>query len=141
MNRSKADVKKALGLKTLPDDAFMALLSKVGSADVVAGPKRKHASRAYTPDEIERTVLEGAVGSLLAHARDESKRSLRTVGTEAGVSRARVQQVEQSDNIEIATLVRVAAACGYQVGISLEPLGPGMRAFSVVLQGPDRTQG
>ena len=45
---------------------------------------------------------------------------LSTVGTEAGVSRARVQQIEQSDNIEIATLVRVAAACGYQVGSRLE---------------------
>ena len=35
--------------------------------------------------EIEKIVLEGAVGSLLAHARDESKRSLSTVGTVAGV--------------------------------------------------------
>ena len=141
MSRSKQDVKKALGLKTLPDDAFMALLANVGSADVVAGPKRTHAVRAYKPDEIEQIVLEGTVGSLLAHARDESQRSLSTVGTEAGVSRARVQQIERSDNIEIATLVRVAAACGYQVGISLEPLNPGMRAFSAVLQGANGTTG
>ena len=52
-------------------------------------------------------VLEGAVGALLAHARDECKRTLRTVGAEAGVSRACVQQIEHSENIEIATLVRV----------------------------------
>ena len=122
MSKSKKAVKAALGLDTLPDDAFMALLAKVGDADVVAGPRRTHAVRAYEPDEIEKVVLEGAVGSLLAHARGESERSLSTVGSEAGVSRARVQQIEQSDNIEIATLVRVAAACGYQVGISLEPL-------------------
>ena len=138
MSKSKEAVKAALGLATVPDDAFVALLAKVGDADVVAGPRRTHAVRAYAPDEIEKIVLEGAVGSLLAHARDESKRSLSTVGTEAGVSRARVQQIEQSDNIEIATLVRVAAACGYQVGISLEPLSPGMRAFSTVLRGTTR---
>ncbi len=138
MSKSKEEVKAALGLDILPDDAFMALLAKVGDTDVVAGPRRTHAGRAYAPDEIERVVLEGAVGALLAHARDECKRSLRSVGTEAGVSRARVQQIEHSDNIEIATLVRVAAACGYQVGISLEPLSPGMRAFSTVLQGASR---
>ena len=135
MTNSKKAVKDALGLDTVPDDAFMALLAKVGDADVVAGPKRSAAFREYEPDEIEKILLEGAVGSLLAHARAESQRSLNAVGTEAGVSRARVQQIEQSDNIEIATLVRVAAACGYQVGISLEPLRPGMRAFTTVLQG------
>ena len=115
----------------------MALLAKVGDADVVVGPGRTHAVRAYAPDEIERVVLEGAVGALLAHARDECKRTLRSVGAEAGVSRARVQQIEHSENIEIATLVRVAAAC-YQVGISLEPLRPGMRAFTTVLRGATR---
>ena len=138
MKKSKEEVKAALGLDIAPDDAFVALLAKVGNADVVAGSRRTHAVRAYAPDEIERVVFEGAVGALLARARDECKRSLQSVGTEAGVSRARVQQIEHSDNIEIATLVRVAAACGYRVGISLEPLSPGMRAFSTVLQGATR---
>lgn len=133
--KSRKDVKAALVLDVAPDDAFMALLDQVGDADVVKGPHRSRTVRAYEPEEIEKIVLEGAVGSLLAHARGESQRSLSAVGTEAGVSRARVQQIEQSDNIEIATLVRVAAACGYQVGISLEPLRPGMRAFSTVLLG------
>ena len=138
MSKSKEEVKAALGLDILPDDAFMALLAKVGDADVITGPRRTHAVRTYAPDEIERVVLDGAVGRLLAHARDECQRSLRAVGAEAGVSRARVQQIERSDNIEIATLVRVAAACGYRVGISLEPLSPGMRAFSTVLPGATR---
>ena len=120
MSKSKEAIQAALGLATVPDDAFVALLTKVGDADLVAGPRRSHAVRAYAPDEIEKIVLEGAVGSLLAHARDESKRSLNTVGTEAGVSRARVQQIEHSDNIEIATL------------------SPGMRAFSTVLRGTTR---
>lgn len=135
MKKSKGQVKKALRLKKAPDGAFMALLEKVGDADVVAGPRQRHRIRAYEPDEIERILLEGAVGTLLAHARDEAGRSLSAVGNDAGVSRARVQQIENADNIENATLVRVAAACGYQVGISLEPLTPGLRAFSTVLQG------
>lgn len=138
MTKSKKDVRASLELDTPPDDAFMALLDAVGDSDVVAGPRRRRTVRAYEPAEIERIVLEGAVGALLAHARGESRRSLSAVGTEAGVTRARVQQIEQSDNIEIATLVRVAAACGYQVGISLEPLHPGMRAFSTVLPGDAR---
>lgn len=57
---------------------------------------------------------------------------------EGALSTNRVQQIEHSDTIEIATLVRIAAACGYQVGISLEPLSPGMRAFSTVLPGATR---
>ena len=138
MTKSRKSVKAALELEALPDDAFMALLNKVGDADVVAGPGDLRSVRAYGPEEIETIVIEGAVGSLLAHARGEARRSLSAVGTDAGVTRARVQQIEQSDNIEIATLVRVAAACGYQVGLSLEPLHPGMRAFSTVLPGATR---
>lgn len=138
MKKSKKQVRAALRLRKAPDDAFMALLEKVGDADVVTGPKRSRPIRAYKPVEIEKIVIEGAIGSLLAHARDEAKRSLSAVGSDAGVSRARVQQIEQAGNIEIATLVRVAAACGYQVGISLEPLLPGLRAFATILQGAPR---
>lgn len=135
MNKSKKEVQEALGLHEPPDDAFMALLATVGESDVVGGPECTREVRTYAPDEIEKIFLDAAVGSLLAHARDESKRSLSAVGDAAGVSRARVQQIERSENIEIATLVRVAAACGYQVGISLQPIKPGLRAFSTVLQG------
>ena len=138
VRKSKKEIQTALGLQAPPDGGFMALLAKVGDVDVVTGPARTHAIRTYAPEEIEKIVVEGAVGSLLARARDESKRSLSAIGAEAGVTRARVQQIEHSENIEIATLVRVAAACGYQVGISLEPVKPGMRAFSTVLQGAGR---
>jgi transcriptional regulator with XRE-family HTH domain len=57
----------------------------------------------------------------------------RDVGAEAGVSRARVQQIEHSENIEVATLVRIAATYGYQVSISSRPLSPKKRALSAVL--------
>jgi len=138
VTRTKKQVKEALRLTELPDDGFMELLAKAGDADVVAAPRPRRTRRGYRPDEIETIVLEGAVGALLAHAREEAKRSLTAVGTRAGVTRARVQQIEQSENIEVATLVRVAAACGYRVDISLEPLRPGLRAFSTVLQGAAR---
>lgn len=57
MNKSKEEVQAALGLDALPDDAFMALLATVGDADVVTGPERTHAIRAYAPEEIEKIVL------------------------------------------------------------------------------------
>ena len=59
------------------------------------------------------------------------------VGELAGVTRARVGQIEQSANIEVTTLVRLAAACGYEVDISLKSLHPGQRTFSTTLQGSE----
>jgi transcriptional regulator with XRE-family HTH domain len=41
------------------------------------------------------------------------------VGQRVGVSRARIRQLESSENIEISTLVRVASATGYKVQIAL----------------------
>ncbi len=135
MGRSKADVKAKLQLKELPDDGFMELLEAVGNVDVVEGPYLDDSVRAYIPAEIEETVVGGVVGALLAQARSESGRSLAAIGADTGVTRARIQQIEHSENIEVATLVRFAAACGYQVRISLRPLTPDKRAFSAVLQG------
>lgn len=135
MNKSKADVKAKLYLKELPDDGFMKLLKEAGDGDIVEGPYLDETSRAYTPDEIEETMVGGVVGSLLAQARSESGRSLAAIGADTGVTRARIQQIERSENIEVATLVRFAAACGYQVRISLRPLAPDKRAFSAVLHG------
>jgi hypothetical protein len=136
MNRTKEEVQEALGLDTLPTDEFMALLAEVGDDDVVTGPTRSHPVRSYEPEEIERVVLDGAVGTLLAHAREEAHRSLRYVASRAGISHARVQQIEQSENLEIATLVRTAGAVGYRVGIFLEPVepDPDLRTFLMKLE-------
>jgi transcriptional regulator with XRE-family HTH domain len=44
---------------------------------------------------------------------------LEEVGQRVGVSRARIKQLETSENIEVSTLVRVASATGYKVQIVL----------------------
>jgi hypothetical protein len=131
--KSKAQVQADLQLDKRPDDYFMRLVAEAGDEDVVRGPALGPSVRAYTPKEIGEAVVEGTVGKLLAQARSESGHSLRAVGAEAGVSRARIQQIEHSENIEVATLVRIAAACGYLVSISLRPLDPKKRALSAVL--------
>jgi DNA-binding phage protein len=134
MTKSAAQVQQDLNMDLPPDEEFMALLAAAGTGDIVQGPGVGDASRAYAPREIEAIVLDGAVGALIAHARHESGKSLAAVGAAAGVSRSRVQQIEQSDNVEVATLARVAAACGYRVGISLQPIEVGKPTFTTILQ-------
>lgn len=127
MKRSKKEVQAAFGLAELPDDEFMELLAEVGEGDVVVGPKGSD-DDAYTPEEIEEELREAliasSVGDLLKKARAKRKRSLRDVGKSLGVSHARVQQLEASENVELSTLVRAAGALGYGVKIVLESEEP-----------------
>jgi len=122
-----------LRLDKPPDDDFIRLLAEAGDEDVVSGPALGRRIRAYTPDAIGAAVIEAKVGVLLARARRESGRSLADVGADAGVTRARIQQIERSENIEIATLVRIASACGYMVSINLTPLIMRKRELTAVL--------
>lgn len=133
MAQTKQQVQANLNLSTEPTDELMELLAELGDSDVVEGPMAAGAGRTYSPKEIERIVIEGTVGDLVAHARAEAHASLATIGKSAGVTRARVQQVEQSANVEIFTLVRIAAACGYDVNITLEPQVYGRRPLSTTL--------
>jgi DNA-binding XRE family transcriptional regulator len=59
------------------------------------------------------------VTEALEQARKEKKLTLEEVGQRVGVSRARIKQLETSENIEVSTLVRVASAMGYKVRITL----------------------
>ncbi len=127
----KAEVQAALQLDSEPTDEFMALLAELGDGDVATGPSVHASTRSYTPGEIEEVVINGTTGELLARAR--GSRTLASVGEEAGVTRARIQQLERSANIEIATFVRVAGACGYQVSLSLRPVREGLPQLSAVL--------
>ena len=68
----------------------------------------------------------------LAHLPDDAFMHLLT---QAGVSRARIQQIEKSENIEVATLVRFASACGYDVAITLRPIDAKKRQLTTVLAG------
>ncbi len=134
MKRTKRQIQKDLKLAHLPDDAFMHLLEKAGDSDVIDGPSLE-GTQVFSPEEISRAVVNGSVGNLLAEARREAGRSLADIGSKGGVSRARIQQIENSENIEVATLVRVASACGYDVAITLRPTDAKKRQLTTVLSG------
>ena len=128
--KTKEQVRDELHLDQVPDDEFMQLLGEAGEEAIVTGPPTAGAV-AYTPEQISEElaalVVANSVGSLLAHARAESGLSLRAAGAGAGVSRGRIQQLESSENVEVATLVRTAEALGYDVRINLTPKRAGMR--------------
>ncbi|MGI9181066.1 MAG: helix-turn-helix domain-containing protein [Longimicrobiaceae bacterium] len=124
MGKTKEEVQRAFGLAEPPDDEFMALVSQLGEGEVISGVKRVPGV-GYTAQELAEefaeAVVADSVGELIAKARKETGRSLRDVGAAVGVSHGRVRELEHSSNVEIATLVRVAAAMGYGVKIVLEP--------------------
>jgi len=130
MKKTKEQVRDELHLDQVPDDEFMQLLDEAGEEAIVTGPPTAQAE-AYTPEQISEElaalVVANSVGSLLAHARAESGLSLRAAGAGAGVSHGRIQQLENSENVEVATLVRTAEALGYDVRINLTPKRAGMR--------------
>lgn len=133
MTQSKQQVQANLNLATEPSDELMQLLAELGDGDVVEGPLAATEGKTYTPDEIEEIVINGTVGDLLAHARDEAHATMAAIGQFAGVTRARVQQLENSSNVEVATLVRFAAACGYEVKLTLQPVQKERRQLSATL--------
>jgi DNA-directed RNA polymerase specialized sigma subunit len=68
---------------------------------------------------LEEAIVVKNVTKALEQARKEKNLTLEEVGRRVGVSRARIKQLETSENIEISTLVRVASAMGYKVQIVL----------------------
>jgi DNA-binding XRE family transcriptional regulator len=68
---------------------------------------------------LEEAIVVKHVTEALEQARKEKKLTLEEVGQRVGVSRARIKQLETSENIEVSTLVRVASAMGYKVRITL----------------------
>lgn len=131
--RTKRQVKADLGLRELPSDKLMQLIAAAGDGEFVEGPLPGPESRAYSPLEIEDAVVTGTVGELMARMRRDAGQSLRAAAKVAEISAARIQQIERSENIEIATLVRLAAAAGYEVNITLKPVRHDKRPLSAVL--------
>lgn len=68
---------------------------------------------------LEEAIVVKHVTEALEQARKEKNLTLEEVGRRVGVSRARIKQLETSENIEVSTLVRVASAMGYKVQIAL----------------------
>jgi len=136
MRKTKQQVRDDLDLDDLPDDEFMQILAEAGDGPIVAGT-RTTAAEGYTPkqiaDELSDAIVASTIGTLLARARAQAGLSLREAGTQAGVTRGRIQQLESSENIELATLVRVADALGYDVQITLVPERSGQPLLSADL--------
>lgn len=122
--KTKEEVRDILGLAELPDDEFMELLEAAGEEETVTGVSPVEDGD-YTADEVRAELQEAlvarTVGDLLSQARDQCGASLRRAGRITGLSHSRIQQLEASENLEVATLVRVAAGLGFRVKISLEP--------------------
>lgn len=119
--------KQLLDLDEVPDAEFMALLREATTA--TQPPIVASSAVETTVDELLEIIINGTVGNLLARAREQEGKSLEAVGTSAGLTRARVQQIEHSENLELATIVKVASALGYKVGIRLEPIHSGGAAL------------
>jgi hypothetical protein len=133
--RTKRQVQRDLGLRELPSDRLMELITEAGDGESVVGPAPQPGSQSYTPADIEDLVVSGTVGDLLARMRRECGRSLRGAARLVDISAARVQQIERSENIEIATLVLLATAAGYAVNITLTPYRRGKPPISALLTG------
>jgi DNA-binding phage protein len=141
MGKTKEEVQRAFGLAELPDDEFMSLVSQLGDGEVITGVKPVPGT-GYTArklvDEFEDAILADTVGELIAKARKQTGRSLRDVGAAVGVSHGRVRELEQSSNVEVATLARIARAMGYgRMQIVLEPgkdSRPGTRRLKANLE-------
>ncbi|HEX5868884.1 MAG TPA: helix-turn-helix domain-containing protein [Longimicrobium sp.] len=133
--RTRQQVQADLGLQGPPSDRLMSLIAQAGDGELVEGPLPGADARSYTPLEIESVVVAATVGELMLRMRQEAGKSLRAAARAADVSAVRIQQIERSENIEVATLVRLAAAAGYEVNITLNPVGRGRRPLSAVLTG------
>ena len=122
--RTKEEVQQELGLDELPDDEFMDLLREAGEEEIVSGVSPVEED-GYTPeeirDELSEAIVAKNVGEMISNIREQAGISLREAAEAIGVSHSRIQQLENSDNIEIGTLARVAVGLGFQVKISLEP--------------------
>ena len=98
-------------------------------------PKKRiwPAAPGITPDDIVSCVEIATAGALLALAEKAAGHSHSELGRALGVSRQRVKEIMESGNLEIETMVRVAAACGYELSISLHPVNPDRPVLGAVI--------
>lgn len=144
--KTKQQVQAELNLDAPPDDELMGLLAELaqlGEGPVPSGPDAARLTQEYSPsqvsEELEGALVAESVGALIAKARAEARLSLGKVGQQLGVSRSRVGQLEECENIEVATLERVARTLGYRLEIHLEPLSKAdRRALRLTLGSPPR---
>ena len=131
-NAAKLQVKESLQLGTLPDDELMKLIAQANTAAQSPRPSGI-AAPGITPDDIVSCVEIATAGALLALAEKAAGHSHSDLGRALGVSRQRVKEIMESGNLEIETMARVAAACGYELSISLRPANPDRPVLGAVI--------
>lgn len=133
MKRTKKQVKADYKLDTSPSDRLMALIEQAGDitqADLdAAAPSERMLSDPVTPEQIvdtvRGTILAQSVGELLESARKSSGLTMQQLGEAVGVSRGRINQIENPEaNLELATLARLAAALDARLEVRLIPKDP-----------------
>ncbi len=131
-HNDKARVRRDLNLSALPSDEFMRLLAEANAASANPRPAGDAAKRAASTD-LEKVVQAATAAELLRRAKTASKRSYATVAAHLGVTRQRAEQIIKSDNLELETLVRTAAAMGYETRLSLHPVAENGRDLTTIL--------
>jgi ribosome-binding protein aMBF1 (putative translation factor) len=69
--------------------------------------------------DLDKALITQNVGQALEQARKDTALTMQALGERMGISRGRISHLEQSDNIELSTLVRAARAMGYRVELKL----------------------
>lgn len=81
---------------------------------------------------VESGYLAQTVGELLEKARQTRGLGKRELARRIGTSHGRVSKIEQSENIELKSLLEVASSLGYDLSISLLPQEGGAVLGTVV---------
>ena len=129
---AKLRVKESLQLGTLPDEELLQLMAQANTAAQSPRPSGI-AAPGITPDEIASRVQIATAGALLTLAEKAAGHSHSDLGRALGVSRQRVKEIMESGNLKIETMVRVAAACGYELSINLRPVNPNRPVLGAVI--------
>jgi transcriptional regulator with XRE-family HTH domain len=120
----RQEVQASQNLDELPDDEFMEMLE---AANTLALAPRAELGQpvAMRLDDIRRRIVLASLSDLLSRAEQEANCSHADVARALGVSRQRIGELLGSVNVKVDTLVRFAAACGYETEIVLRPVQRG----------------
>jgi hypothetical protein len=134
--KTKQKVRKDLHLDSEPTDEFMNL----AKANAFAGKERRAPSRARAtrPADLEGVIQRATAGALLSKAKEQAGRSLSEIGKKTGMTKQRVAQILESENLEVGTMARLAAAMGYELVIALHPVSrdlPDLPDLQAILPG------
>jgi DNA-binding phage protein len=113
--KGEQKVREDLRLHSEPTDEFMLLIAE---ANALAANERPApvSAKAILPGDLEAEVQRATAGALLAQAKAHAGRSLSEIGKRAGLTKQRVAEILDSENLEVDTIARLAAAMGYELG-------------------------